>query len=121
MLYLFLGSAAVGLFILLGIPMEDKLTNGQYAFIIVFSIFLDFFPTLGYLIGRYLSKSEKLHWETVIIFGFIVGVVTQVIIPELGLGGIEEASMWYIPAILFLAIAFIPPKIELWRFKSTDN
>tara|TARA_R110000868_G_scaffold393897_1_gene665040 strand:+ start:553 stop:918 length:366 start_codon:yes stop_codon:yes gene_type:complete len=121
MLYLFLGHAIIGLIILLGIPMEDKLSSGQYAFVIGFSIFLDFLPTLGYLVGRYLSKSEKLHWETLVSFGVIVGVFTQVLLPELGLGGNEEDSLWYIPATLFLAIAFIPPKIELWRVKPVDS
>ena len=52
MLYLFLGNAIVGLFILLGIPMEDKLSTGQYIFLIAFSIFLDFLTNFGFFVGR---------------------------------------------------------------------
>jgi len=117
MLYLFLGYALVGLLILLGIPLEDNLTNGQYVFVILLSIFLDFLPVFGFLGGRYLSKQSKLHWETLLSLGVVVGVATQIMLPRLGLGTTEGDSWWYIPAILFFAIAFIPPKLEKWRFK----
>ena len=118
MLYLFLGNAIVGLFILLGIPMEDKLSTGQYIFLIAFSIFLDFLPTLGYMLGRRLSKTTKVHWETLLFLGVVVGLFTQVVIPELGFGVSEDSSLWYVSALLFFAVAFIPPKIEKWRFKT---
>jgi len=118
MLYLFLGNAIVGLFILLGIPMEDKLSSGQYVFLIVFSIFLDFLPTLGYLLGRRLSNTSKIHWETLLFLGVIVGLITQVILPRLGFGVSEESSLGYVSAILFFAVAFLSPKFEKWRFKS---
>lgn len=118
MLYLFLGNAIVGLFILLGIPMEDKLSSGQYIFLIALSIFLDFLPTLGYLLGRRLSRTTKIHWETLLFLGVFVGLFTQVILLELGFGVSEDSSLWYVSAVLFFAVAFIPPKIEKWRFKS---
>ena len=118
MLYLFLGNAIVGLFILLSIPMEDKLSTGQYIFLIAFSILLDFLPTFGYLLGQRLSKTTKIHWETLLFLGVVVGLFTQVILPKLGLGVTEDSSLWYVSAFLFFAVAFIPPKIEKWRFKS---
>ena len=117
MLYLFLGYALVGLLILLGIPLEDNLTNGQYVFVILLSIFLDFLPVFGFLGGRYFSKQPKLHWETLLSLGVVVGVATQVVLPRLGLGTAGGDSWWVIPATLFFAIAFIPPKLEKWRFK----
>ncbi|QYJ89549.1 hypothetical protein [Shewanella halotolerans] len=118
MLYLFLGNAIVGLFILLGIPMEDKLSSGQYIFLIAFSIFMDLLPTLGYLLGRRLSKTTKIHWETLLFLGVVIGLFTQVILPELGFGVSEDSSLEYVSALLFFLVAFIPPKIEKWRFKS---
>lgn len=121
MLYLFLGNTSVGLYILFGIALEDELTNGQYAFVIALSMFLSFLPTLGYLVGRYLSKSDKLHWETLFSLAVIVGVVSEILLPELGFNANQDHSMWYIPTTLFFAIAFISPKIELWRLKSAGN
>tara|TARA_Y100000780_G_scaffold99524_1_gene90495 strand:+ start:2070 stop:2549 length:480 start_codon:yes stop_codon:yes gene_type:complete len=118
MLYLFLGNVIVGLFILLGIPIEDKLSTGQYIFLIAFSICLDFPPTLGYVLGRRLSKTTKIHWETLLFLGVVVGLFTQVVLPELGFGVSEDSSLWYVSALLFFAVAFIPPKIEKWRFKT---
>ncbi len=118
MLYLFLGNASVGLLILLGIPVEDALTSGQYVFLIAFSVFLDLLPTVGYLVGRYFSKQPKLHWETLLGFGLIIGVVTQVLLPEFGLREADGSSYWYIPAALCLVIAFVPPHIEVWRKSS---
>ena len=118
MLYLFLGNAIVGLFILLSIPMEERLSTGQYIFLIAFSILLDFLPTFGYLLGRRLSKTTKIHWETLLFLGVVVGLFIQVILPRLGFGVTEDSSLWYVSAFLFFAVAFIPPKIEKWRFKS---
>ncbi|MCW8092261.1 hypothetical protein [Alteromonas sp. ASW11-130] len=118
MLYLFLGNAVVGLFILLSIPMQDKLSNGQYIFLIAFSLLLDFLPTLGYFLGRRLSNNAKIHWETLLFLGAVVGLISQVILPELGFGISEESSLWYVSAILFFAVAFVSPNFEKWRVKS---
>jgi len=118
MRYLFLGNAIVGLFILLSIPMEDKLSSGEYIFLIAFSIFLDLLPTLAYLLGRRLSKTSRIHWETLFFLGVVIGLSTQVILPELGFGLSEDSSFGYLSALLFFLVAFIPQKIEKWRFKS---
>ena len=117
MIYLFLGSTVVGLWILLGMPLTEEFSSGQYAFLLVFSMFLNFLPTLGYVAGRYISKSQKLHWSTLLFLGFIVGLITQMFLPNLGLGNSEGPSTGYIMAFLFFVIAFLPPKIEFWRSK----
>lgn len=118
MFYLFLGNAIVGLFIFLSIPMADSFTTGQYIFLIAFSILLDFLPIVGYILGRGLSKTTKIHWETLLFLGFVLGLFTKVVLPRLGFGLTEASSIWYVSGILFFVVAFIPPKIEKWRFKS---
>ena len=118
MLYLFLGNAIVGLFILIGMPLEGELSGGQFAFLIMLSIVLDFLPTLAYLLGRRVSNTAIIHWETLLFLGVLIGLLTQVILPELGYGVTEGSSLWYVSAILFFAAAFVPPKFEKWRFKS---
>lgn len=118
MLYLFLGNAIVGLFILLGIPLEDELSGGQYLFMIAFSVLLDFLPVLAYLVGRQLSKTAKVHWETLLFIGVLIGLLTQVLVPNLGLGISDDTSLWYLPMIFFFAAAFVPNSVEIWRSKS---
>lgn len=119
MIYLFLGNALVGILILLSIPLEKEFTIGQYAFLISFSIFLDLLPTIGYFLGRFLSKSQKLHWSTLLFLGVIVGLFTQVLLPKLGLVGNEGEPKGFISGILFFIIAFAPPQIQFWRVKPT--
>lgn len=67
--------------------------------------------------GKLLSKSTNLHWATLVFFGTAIGIITLVILPEFGVGVNEENSIWYLPAILFFAVGFIPQKFEFWRFK----
>lgn len=119
MLYLYLGYAFVGLFILLSVPIEDELSSSQLIVLVALSLFFDFLPVLGYLVGRRLSKTSKIHWETLLFLGAFVGLITQVILPEIGSGTSKGSSLWYISACLFFVVAFVPPKLEKWRLKST--
>ncbi|WP_145987561.1 hypothetical protein [Rheinheimera sediminis] len=98
--------------------MENEFTIGQYAFLISFSIFLDLLPTIGYFLGSFFCKSQKLHWSTQLFLGVISGLFTQVLLPKLGLVGGEGEPMGFISGILFI-IAFAQPQIQFWRVKPT--
>ncbi|WP_095499021.1 hypothetical protein [Paraferrimonas haliotis] len=121
MLYLFLGYAVVGLYIILGIPLEDTLTSGQYALLICVSVVMDFLRILPYLAGRYFSQQPKLHWATMLFFGVVIGVFTRVILPKLGIVPIDLYWYWLMPSALFFAVAFIPKSFEFWRVRVVES
>ncbi|WP_100643429.1 hypothetical protein [Alteromonas facilis] len=115
MLYLLLGYSIVGLSILASLPFDDTFNANQIMMLIGIAFVFDLITVVPYLVGRFFSKTESLHWSTLVFIGLVMGLLWDLLIPTLNVLPSDSDISYAGPMFLFMVLAFASPKIEFWR------